>query len=44
MLSGLDQGRYETMRYERIGDRFEFDSFRPGPNDQPDLGETQPSP
>jgi len=32
------------MRKQRVGDRFQFDGFWPGPDDQPDIGDTQPSP
>jgi len=44
MLSGQDQGRPKAMRKQRVGDRFQFDGFWPGPDDQPDIGDTQPSP
>ena len=32
------------MRSERARDWLELDGFRPGPDDQPYVGETQPSP
>ena len=44
MLSGQDQGRPKAVRKERVGYRFQFNGFWPGPDDQPDIGDTQPSP
>lgn len=44
MLAGEDETRSYAARFERSGNRLQFDGFRPGPNDQPDVGDTQPSP
>ena len=44
MLTGQNQGRLKTVRNQRVGNRFEFYGFGSGPDDQPDIGETQPSP
>jgi hypothetical protein len=44
LLPGEDDAWREPARGKRVGDRRQFDGFRPGANDQPDVGETQPSP
>jgi hypothetical protein len=44
LLSRQHDRRREAARGERMGDGRQFDGFRPGPDDQPDIGETQPSP
>lgn len=44
VLASEHQGRRQTAIAERVGYRRQFDSFGPGPNDQPDISETQPSP
>ena len=44
MLPGEDQRRDQAVRRKGIGDGFELDGFGPGADDQPDVGETQPSP
>jgi hypothetical protein len=38
-----DRGR-NPMGHERTGNRPQLDGFGPGADDQPDVGETQPSP
>jgi hypothetical protein len=44
MLAGEDEARGYAARFERSGNGPQFDGFRSGPDDQPDVGETQPSP
>ena len=44
MLPGEDKRRRQAARRERIGDGLQLDGFGPGADDQPDIGETQPSP
>jgi hypothetical protein len=44
MLAGEDQCRCQALRGKRAGNRLELDRFGPGPDDQPDVRETQPSP
>jgi hypothetical protein len=44
MLAGQEQARVETALRETICDGCQFDCFGPGTDDQPDVGETQPSP
>ena len=44
LLVGQDDGRREPAREQRVGQRGEFDGFRPGADDQPNVGRTQPSP
>jgi hypothetical protein len=44
MLARDDQRRKEPARCQRVSQGSEFDSFRPGADDQPDVGRTQPSP
>jgi len=44
MLAREDEARAYAARFERSGNGPQFDGFRSGPDDQPDVGETQPSP
>ena len=44
MLAGQDEARNEAARREGAGNRLELDGFGPGPDDQPDVSGTQPSP
>ena len=44
LLSRQHERRGQPARGERVSDGRQFDGFRPGPDDQPDIGETQPSP
>jgi hypothetical protein len=44
MLAAEDDARRYAARFERSGYGPQFDCFRSGANDQPDVGETQPSP
>ena len=44
VLAGEDQRRHDPALGERVGDWGQLDGFRPGPDDQPDIRETQPSP
>jgi hypothetical protein len=44
MLAGQDQCRREAGFGQRVGDGLELDGFGPGPDDQPDVRGTQPSP
>ena len=44
VLSGEHERRRQAAIAERMGDRRQFDGFRPGPDDQPYVGEMQPSP
>jgi len=44
MLAGQDDCRRDATRREGISNRLEFDGFGPGPDDQPDIRGTQPSP
>jgi hypothetical protein len=44
MLTGKNQARRYAARFERSGNGPQLDCFRSGANDQPDVGETQPSP
>lgn len=44
MLASEDQRRRKAVRGEGTGNRLELDSFGPGPDDQPDVRGTQPSP
>jgi hypothetical protein len=44
MLAGEEQARGDAARLQRVRDRGHFDCFGPGADDQPDVGETQPSP
>jgi hypothetical protein len=39
-----NQRRLDPARNERAGEGRQLDRFRPGPDDQPDVPETQPSP
>jgi hypothetical protein len=44
VLAGQNEAGREAPLKEGDGDRSEFDSFRPGADDQPDLRVSQPSP
>lgn len=44
MLARQDDRRGKPALGERMGDRGKLDGFRPGPDDQPNLRGTQPSP
>jgi len=44
MLAGQDYGGREAPRGQCAGDWRQLDRFRPGADDQPNIGETQPSP
>jgi len=44
MLPGEDERRRQPALDERGRDGRQLDRFRPGPNDQPDIGRTQSSP
>ena len=44
VLASEDDRRRNPMGEERTGDGLQFDGFGPGADDQPDVGETQPSP
>ena len=44
VLASEDDCRRDAARREGIGNRLELYGFGPGPNDQPDISETQPSP
>jgi hypothetical protein len=44
MLACQDQRGRDSPRIQRMRDRRELDSLRPGPDDQPYVGATQPSP
>jgi len=44
VLAGQDEARNEAARREGAGNRLELDGFGPGPDDQPDVSGTQPSP
>jgi hypothetical protein len=44
MLAGEDKRRPDAVRDKRKRDRSHFDCFRPGADDQPDIGVTQYSP
>jgi hypothetical protein len=44
MLAAEDQRRRKASRGKRAGDGRQFYRFGPGADDQPDVGETQPSP
>jgi hypothetical protein len=44
MLAGEQQARFEPASHEGARDGRQFDCFGPGADDQPDVGETQPSP
>jgi hypothetical protein len=44
MLTGEDQRRREIPGGQSAGDRRQLDRFGPGPDDQPDIVERQPSP
>ena len=44
VLAGQDEARNEAARREGAGNRLELDGFGPGPDDQPDIRGTQPSP
>jgi hypothetical protein len=44
VLSGEDERRHQPMRKQRAGDGPQLDRFRPGPDDQPDIGGTQSPP
>jgi hypothetical protein len=44
MLARQDECRCNSTGCKSACDRLEFDGFGPGPNNQPDIGETQPSP
>jgi hypothetical protein len=44
VLSRQDYSRPDAARREGACNRLEFDGFWPGPDDQPDVNGTQPSP
>jgi hypothetical protein len=44
VLAGEHERRRQAAIAQRMGDRRQLDGFRPGPDDQPYVGETQPSP
>jgi hypothetical protein len=44
VLTSEHKRRREAAIAKRMGDRRQFDGFRPGPDDQPYVGEMQPSP
>jgi hypothetical protein len=44
MLTREDDRGRNPMGHERTGNRPHLDGFGPGADDQPDVGETQPSP
>jgi hypothetical protein len=44
VLAGEDQARRESAGGKRMGYGRQLDRFRPGPDDQPNIRETQPSP
>jgi hypothetical protein len=44
MLTGQNERGRQTARGKRRRDRRELDGFRSGPDDQPNVGVTQPSP
>jgi hypothetical protein len=44
MLAGEDQGGRESAGRQGDRNRLELDGFGPGPEDQPDVCGTQPSP
>jgi hypothetical protein len=44
VLPGQHELRRKPERGQRTGDGLQFDGFRPGADDQPDIGRTQPSP
>jgi hypothetical protein len=44
VLSGEDQRRCDAARDQRARDGLQFDGFRPGADDQPNVRGTQPSP
>ena len=44
MLAGQNEAGREAALNESNGDGSEFDSFRPGADDQPNVRVTQPSP
>ena len=44
MLPGKDQRGSDALRQQSVRNRFLFDGFGSGSNDQPNVGETQPSP
>jgi hypothetical protein len=44
VLAGENEYGFDPVRGQRTGDGSEFYCFGPGADDQPDIGETQPSP
>jgi hypothetical protein len=44
MLAGEHERRSDPTRGKRMGDGRQFDGFRPGADDQPDIDGTQYSP
>ena len=44
VLTGPDQRWRQPLRGKRVSNWFKFDGFGPGPNDQANVGGTQPSP
>jgi hypothetical protein len=44
VLARKDERRRNSTGCKSACDRLEFDGFGPGSNNQPDIGETQPSP
>jgi len=44
ILTRQDQAWPDAARFQRTGDWLQLESFRLGPNDQPDIGCTQASP
>ena len=44
VLAREHERRRQAAIAQRMGDRRQFDGFRPGPDDQPYVGEMQPSP
>jgi hypothetical protein len=44
MLAGEDERRREPMPEKGAGNRCQLYGFGPGADDQPNVGETQPSP
>ena len=44
VLPSKHKRRREAAIAQRMGDRRQFDGFRPGPDDQRYVGEMQPSP
>ncbi len=44
LLAGENKRRRKAALRERVRNGQKLDGFRPGSDDQPDIGETQPSP